>query len=172
MGAEHHRDRGEVAGVLQEREAPSMGEGERAANEGRSGGTAKGATAPTTKAETKAPAKSTVASPTLGMPRGSPSAMADADASGAPLPSASSVTDAIDGDSRKRAARRDTARVKRAAAMATPGPDLGEEAAAAWGPPGEGGLRLPGRRLDVGQAAAGRGAGGGGRREVAAGMKP
>jgi hypothetical protein len=56
--------------------------------------------------------------------------------------------------------------------MAMPGPDLGEEAAAARGPPREGGMSLPGRRLDVGQAAAGRGAGGGGRREVAAGMKP
>jgi hypothetical protein len=41
------------------------------------------------------------------------------------------------------------------AAMAMPGPDLGEEAAAARRPPREGGMSLPGRRLDV------RGAGGG-----------
>jgi hypothetical protein len=41
------------------------------------------------------------------------------------------------------------------AAMATPGPDLVEEAAAAREPPWEGGMSLPRRRLDVGQAIGG-----------------
>jgi hypothetical protein len=45
-------------------------------------------------------------------------------------------------------------------AMATPGPDLGEEAAAAREPPWEGGMSLLGRWLDVGRRGLEEGGGG------------
>ncbi|KAG0452911.1 hypothetical protein HPP92_025575 [Vanilla planifolia] len=72
------------------------------------------ATAPTTKAETKAPADTTAARPVRSWPVWR--AATEAKRSGAPLPRASSVTAAIEGERRRRKERRETAGEKRSEA--------------------------------------------------------